>query len=77
MFSQIKVYAMAAVGVLMAVVGVFFAGSKSATNKIKAKTEAKARQVENMGNEAAYIGLKKEQEIRDEDIDTSRRDHFS
>lgn len=77
MFSKIKLYLAAAMGAIALVIGIFVAGGKSATAKIKAKTQKKAHDVENMGNEAAYIGLKRAQEIRNEDIDTSKRDHFN
>ena len=77
MLSQIKLYVM---GGLAALATIFFALWKTTAagrERDKLAAERKKRDIEKLGNEAAYIGLKRQQEIRDEDINTSTRDHFS
>jgi hypothetical protein len=77
MFSKLKIYIAVAFAALLAVVGIYRAGGKSATNEIKAKSEAKARDVEHLGYEAAREGAVKEKQIREEEINPdSARDFF-
>ena len=64
-------------GVLLGVLKVFSLGKKSATNEIKAKQEAKARETEKLGAEAMVGGLEKERGARNAPVDTDKRDHFS
>lgn len=76
MLAKIKLYAMG----FLALLATLFYGLWKHTAAAKVKQEERAkekkREVEQLGNEAAYIGLKREQEIRSEDIDTDSRDYF-
>lgn len=62
--------------ILGLVISIYNKGRKSAANEIKAKSEEEAREVEKAGSEAIISDIQKQQEIRDEKIDHSRRDHF-
>ncbi len=54
----------------------YFAGQKSATNKLKAEAEETAREYERAGSEALIGGLEREQKLRDKGVDTSQKDPF-
>ena len=43
----------------------------------KVEREETAREYENAGSEALINGLEKEQQVNNETIDTSKRDHFN
>lgn len=66
---------------LLAVVATFFYGmwrhTSAGRERDRIEAEEKANEVEKLGNEAAYVGLQRDQEIRNETVDTSKRDHFS
>ena len=64
-------------GVILAIFSAFRAGSKSKTHEIKAQQEEAAREYEKAGSEALIGGLEKERQAKDEEVDTTKRDHFS
>ena len=74
-----KIWAMLGIvmGAIAAIFGAFFAGSKSKANEIKAETEEAAREYQNAGSEALIGGLEDEQKVKNEQVDTDKRDHFS
>ena len=76
MLTKIKAYAMAGLAVVATIFYSLWKRSESARAKDKLAAEKKAREVEQLGVEAAFKGYEKEQEIRREEIDTTRRDHF-
>ena len=76
MLSKLKLYAGAAVGLIAVVWGIFFAGARSATSKIKAKAETKKAETIVAGYEAADAGRVREREIRKEKVNTEKRDFF-
>ena len=51
-------------------------GRNSATNKINAELQKRARKSEAIGYEAGRDGVIREQQKADEAIDTKKRDHF-
>ena len=75
-----KLYAILAViaGAIAAIFMAFGKGAESATNKIKAKSEAKARESQERSSDALITGLGKEQDIRNENPTAdSSRNHFN
>lgn len=71
-----------ALALLMGVLAAFLSGRQSGKNEIKAKNEKKAREVEQMGYEAAHAGQIREREIRETKVKvrnedgTKKRDYF-
>ena len=74
-----KVYALLAAigGVLLAVLSAFKKGEKSGKAQVKAEAEEAARAYQEAGSEAMVTGLKAEQEIKNEKVNTTKRDHFN
>ena len=64
-------------GVILALFASFRAGAKGKANEIKAQQEQAAREYEKAGSEALIGGLENEQKVKDEEVDTTKRDHFS
>jgi len=75
--SKLKTYALAILSVLAAVFFALFKGSQAARAKEKLDASENARETEQKATQALVDGLESEQEARNEDIDTSKRDHFS
>lgn len=75
-FAKIKLYAMGFLALLATVFYGLWQHTAAAKVKQEEKAKEKKREVEQLGNEAAYIGLQREQEIRSEDVDTSDRTYF-
>ena len=68
----------AAAGALVAAIFIaYFKGSQAKANEIKAETEEAAREYQNAGSEALIGGLEDEQKVKNEKVDTDKRDHFS
>ena len=76
---MIKVYAiLGAIGAaILAIFVAFQKGAAAGRDKVVAKVTAKSIKQQQKATAAMLDGLKKEQEVRNEEIDTDKRDHFS
>lgn len=76
MLSKIKSWAIAGLAILATVAYALFRTEQARRAKEKLKGVQQARETERKAGEALVDGLKKEQEVRNEEVDTNRRDHF-
>ena len=74
-----KIYAAAGIifGVIAAIFTAWFKGGQFKENEIKAKSEETAREYQQAGSEAIIGGIEKENQVRNEKVDTDSRSHFS
>ena len=77
MITKIKLIVMAGAAFVMTMLYALLQTEKRKRAQEKLKAEQKAREVEKLGVEAAFIGLKKESEVSRETIDVNNRDHFT
>jgi hypothetical protein len=76
MLGNLKIWALAALAFLIAIIGIFKAGGKSATNAIALEAEKKKTDVQAQGYEAADAGRVREAAIRKEDVDPKAARNF-
>lgn len=77
MLTKIKFAIMGGLAFLATLFFGLWKHTQAGRERDKRKAEEKRREVEKLGVEAAFKGLERESEIRREDVDTSKRDHFS
>lgn len=76
MLNKIKLFLVAGLGIAAAIFYGMFQREKAGRLEDRAEAQEAKDEVEQLGVEAMVSGLEKQQEIRNEEIDTSRRDHF-
>jgi hypothetical protein len=67
MLGKIKFILAGAIGIIVALFAANHAGKRSKANEIKAQTTEKKAQIQREADKAIYAGLKRDQEIRNED----------
>ena len=73
LWLKFKGYIIAAGAFLIALLGVYLKGRTDAN----AKTKEKAKAVQRKAKDADEAGKRKTEQVQNEKIDTTRRDHFS
>ena len=78
MLSQFKTYLMGGLAFLATLFFAFWKNSEASKKKMQLKAAEKEREIEQLGVEAAFRGLEREKEVRDEhkNADHSKRDFF-
>ena len=77
MFSQIKLYLIAGLGILASVFAALFYRKSAQFESAKLDGVEKARETENKATDAMVDGLKNEQEEINEAANSTKRDGFS
>jgi len=74
-----KIYAILGVigATILAIFVAFSKGAAAGRDKVRAKISGAALKQQSKATDAMVEGLTKEQEVKNEKVDTTKRDHFS